>query len=217
MLSSCDYIIPLVLNYRITVEVETPEGIKSGSAVRKVVATRNLAFNPDIPAISSSVSGEAVVIDLGKQGVLFALLNWSSFEEVYQAFPFDGYEYKPEWIRYYRKLKSGTKAELKKHLPKIVTFTDLDNPMSVKLVRGWRFNVETQKHDLVDDFEETIGKGVRLKQVTIEITNDPITWGVVEKLLPWLEKIGGGYLHGGMTSRNAPLGLHGGNFKTGSK
>ena len=44
-----DYIVPSTWRYKITVEVETPEGIKSGSAVREVRAWKNAAklVNPE--------------------------------------------------------------------------------------------------------------------------------------------------------------------------
>ncbi len=175
---------PYALNYRITVEIETPEGVKSGSAVRRVIAAKTLAFNPDVRKIRSNIFGEAVVVDLGKRGVIFALINWSSYEELYEAFAFDGDEFGPEGIRYYRSLKPGTRAELKTYIPKLVTFTDINDPKSVKLVKGYRFNVKTQKFVPVDNFEEIFGKGVHLKRVMIEITNDPVTWGIVDKYRP---------------------------------
>ena len=84
-LASCDYFIPSTWNYRITVEIDTPEGIKSGSAVRKVVATLQPKVTPETKQVSHRVYGEAVVIDLGKRGVVFALIG--SHEEVYKAFP----------------------------------------------------------------------------------------------------------------------------------
>jgi hypothetical protein len=46
------------------------------------------------------------------------------------------------------------------------------------------------------------------------IAGDPITNNLTQRL-PWLAGTKGGYLDGGSTSRNAPLGLYGGDFKTG--
>lgn len=64
-----------------------------------------------------------------------------------------------------------------------------------------------------DHFEELFGEGVKLKSITLEITDEPVTWGVVDEWLPWLKTIKGGYLHGGFTAKSAPLELHGGNFQ----
>ncbi|MGH1404918.1 MAG: hypothetical protein ACRBDL_11835, partial [Alphaproteobacteria bacterium] len=59
--------------------------------------------------------------------------------------------------------------------------------------------------------------GVKLKSVSLEMTRAPMTVGVVGHRLKWLQELGGNYLHGGITSKNAPLGLHEGNFQKGDK
>ncbi|HTK84182.1 MAG TPA: hypothetical protein VL625_03765 [Patescibacteria group bacterium] len=55
--------------YKITVTVETPEGLKTGSAVREIYAKSG---GPTMLAEASSghvdATGEAVVVDLGKRG-----------------------------------------------------------------------------------------------------------------------------------------------------
>ena len=193
--------------YKITVEVETPEGIKSGSAVREVFATSSFAFNPDVSSVYHSVSGEAVVVDLGKRGVLFVLIDWDSYNEFFAAFPYRSENLRDE-IKHYKGLKN-VKASLmqdgvySRKIPTyFVTFKDLNDPLSVE-------GVDNQKMDI------TFGAGVRLKDVTIEPTDEPVTHEI-EKWLPWLTGLKGHYLHGGMTSRNAPLGLHEGNFRTGA-
>jgi hypothetical protein len=84
-----DYVVPTTWRYKITIEIETPEGIKTGSAVREVRAWKNAAkiINPDVAPIEYEVIGEAVVVDLGKRGVLFGLIDWDSYEEVESSFP----------------------------------------------------------------------------------------------------------------------------------
>jgi len=67
-------------NYKLTLVVETPEGQVVGSAVRKVSAQRDPVILQWIPASGyghAGVKGEAVVVDLGQRGVLFALLTGS--------------------------------------------------------------------------------------------------------------------------------------------
>ena len=68
-LTSCGYSLP-TYRYRMTVEVETPEGLRSGSTVIEVK-------NGSGPTggVGSSVRGEAVAVDLGARGILFALLR----------------------------------------------------------------------------------------------------------------------------------------------
>ncbi|MGH1404919.1 MAG: hypothetical protein ACRBDL_11840, partial [Alphaproteobacteria bacterium] len=152
-------------NYRITVEIETPEGVKTGSAVRQVQARLNLPkLNPDVADVLYNVMGEAVVIDLGERGTVFALIGWGSYEEVFSAFPYSKRD-SIEFLNYYKNLKKDKKAELSHDHAKLVTFTDMSDPLSVKLVKGWKFNKKTQKHDPVDDFEALFGAGVKLKSV----------------------------------------------------
>jgi hypothetical protein len=57
-------------------------------------------------------------------------------------------------------------------LPTTITFRDLSDPMSVELVDPR--NIST-----------AYGEGYSLTKVTIELTDDPPTKGIV-KLLPWL-------------------------------
>jgi hypothetical protein len=50
--------------YRTTIEVQTPEGVRSGSAVRKITYHRNRGFFLAEGSPSWKVNGEAVVIEL---------------------------------------------------------------------------------------------------------------------------------------------------------
>jgi hypothetical protein len=182
--------------YKITVNVETPEGLKTGSAVREVTISTATIDAPEVTA-SKKIIGEAVVIDLAKRGVAFAIID-SGYTDVFNAFLFHG-PTTPAGIKYYRSLKAGTKAPLIKGWPRLVYFSDMSNPRSVK-------EIDPRNMDA------SFGDGVSIKDIIIEITDEPVTVGI-DKWLPWLNEIGGKYLHGSHTSREAPLGLHGGNFR----
>ena len=192
--------------YKMTVEVETPEGIKTGSAVREISNSSSPIDLPDVGNPAEN-SGEAVVVDLGDRGTLFVLISDKSDNEFYQAIPSPGYGgTTPKAIEYYSNLEPGVRGELTRMRPKMVTFEDMNDPKSVRLVFS-------ESHEsITDDFEEVFGEGVRLRQIMIETTDEPMTWGI-KNLLPWLQKLQGGYLHGGKTSRGAPFGLYGGNFR----
>ncbi len=207
-------------NYKLTLVVETPEGQVVGSAVRKVSAYREpviLQFLPSLSYAGADVNGEAVVVDLGQRGVLFALLKASSEVNgdakyiVFREFPFrwkdatgenqiGGGELTSEGIRYYRNLEGKKELALEK-LPMLVHFRDIKDPKTVELVDP-------------NDLEKSFGKGVRLVSVTLEMTNEPVTKGI-EKKLPWLEIIHGGYLDGQFASMSNELSnvLHGGDFQ----
>ncbi len=59
--------------YRLSIEVETPEGVAIGSGVLSVRAVDARGLDGMLPL--SGTDGEAVVVDLGKRGLLFALLK----------------------------------------------------------------------------------------------------------------------------------------------
>lgn len=227
--------------YRQTVTIETPEGLKTGSAVREIneywapnddVLSANGATwvfaraKAHLDKMEPALRGEAVVIDLGKRGVVFALLKGGKRGEDYakrlpnEIFPFSGPDYSPEGIAYYSSLKNARAVLDPTDYPIMVTFRDMKDPKSIELVyQNMPVNVQNQSHfdyAVTDRFEELFGKGVKLKEITFEMTDDPVTLGI-DKVLGWLAGLEGGYLDGGFTSRNAPLGLYGGNFKTGEQ
>jgi len=79
------------------------------------------------------------------------------------------FERTAESMKSYRTHKTGKITLTSKQYPEFVQFENLNEPMSVKSVY----------------FEDSFGKGVHLKEVTIEMTDDPVTTGI-EKWLPWI-------------------------------
>ncbi len=184
--------------YKITVEVETPEGIKTGSVVRETRASTDIRIG-DAGGGAAGTIGEAVVVDLGKRQYLVGLLPEGDDLSLAMGGLPPGTR---EGMTYYSHLKEG-KASLmmKGFLPHFVTFKNPDDPMTVENVDG-------------QDLAKTFGEGVALKDVTIEITDAPVTWGALNTYLPWLEGLKGAYLNGShLGSKDVPLGLHAGNFQ----
>ena len=143
-------------HYKITVEIETPEGIKSGSAVREVTVSRQPKIG-DAPSVIFDVRGEAVAVDLGQRGVVFSLINWDSDRDVYYALN----------TMDKNKLKVGMKAILPNnpYFPQFVTFTDLNDPTTLlRLSYG--------------DLSEVFGEGIKTKRVIVEITDDPVEYKI---------------------------------------
>ena len=60
--------------YEVTITVDTPEGVKTGSAVHEISNSKGLFGFPDA-GNPADIEGEAVVVDLGERGVLFALIS----------------------------------------------------------------------------------------------------------------------------------------------
>lgn len=172
-------------NVKMTVTVETPTGDVSGHAVREISneASRSKIDWPHggNPAFER---GEAVVVDLGTRGSVLGLVG--DEERFYKVFPPPNRRPQSnEAMDYYAALPVGTVASLDpEYWPKFVMFTNIADPKSVTLVRGHKFNPATQKYDLVDNCTEFFGEGIRLKSVTLEIVNEPVTWGVVDKFIP---------------------------------
>lgn len=188
----------LQLRYKITINVQTPEGIKSGSAVREFTIDKFKGFNPDKADFNSKIYGEAVVVDLGDKK-LFALINPNSYMEMLYAFPVveKTAPLSPEGIAYYKGLEIGTKTllENKIHWPKFVTFTDMDDPKSVEI--PYMLEGCNRKHpqcdgsnrgmyEKINRMDEFFGEGVKIKNIEIEITDDPAQFGKVKSCLGWL-------------------------------
>lgn len=164
--------------YKMTVTVSTPEGDKVGSAVREVSVKNAL-----LPGHSSGypeVKGEAVVVDLGKRGALFAIMRGVrsgrdyGHQVVFDAFPSPT----NQRLEYYSHLKAGPVELPPDDWPVFVHFKDPKDPSTVEpvLETGWdsprmgRFILKA------DHTEEIYGKGVKIKSVSIEMTKEPITW-----------------------------------------
>ena len=179
--------------YRLTVEVETPKGLRSGSSVLEVDVSEtgeNSITFPEARGISTDVRGEAVAVDLPHGKVLFALLRSQESADAAAGWPIDALKpLRPrgdyDYVRMVRAMKDmGELAVLPRMLPlagqrqersgypMLVTFRDIDDPTSVELVDP-------------DDLAATFGEGVSLKRITVQITDDPVTTGI-EKRLGWL-------------------------------
>lgn len=160
--------------YRITIEVETPEGVKSGASVIEVRVTEKAGWLPQGSGVHTGVGGEAVFVDLGNGKNVIATLGFGP----------TGQEHKLEylaslalnrseegWYRGIRNLKG--RAELTGPLiPTLVTFADLANPSTLEIVKP-------------GDFEKTFGPGYRFRGAWLEMTEDNVTTGIKEKL-PWV-------------------------------
>ena len=191
MLTGCGMIGGESYRFRMTVEVETPEGLRTGSSVYEVTAQNHVELLPDMRGRSRDVRGEAVAVDLPGGRTLFALLKTmgQSGDDnlAYLSMATLDPAYKNDWVESAARISSGdsirspaevspsrTYSDFSKgqNYPMLVTFTDIADPSSVKLV---------DPADLAASF----GPGVKLKRITVEITDDPVTSGI-EKRLGWL-------------------------------
>ena len=168
-------------NQKLTVEVETPNGVRTGSAVSHVYwADANALGN-----YYARYSGEATVVDLGDGRYLFALIGEATKQIAAYTLHKEFGEQRSAYGKLFPKvmLFRGVRNVPDDRYPLLVTFTDIKDPASVVLVDP-------------DDLAATFGPGVSLKRVTLEITDEKMTRDKVELVLPWLSGWSGGMLDG---------------------
>jgi hypothetical protein len=165
---------------KLTVTVETPEGPRSGSAVTAAwfqMTPKWAGVGDSAGASNSSLSGEAVVVDLGEGRYLFALLKgYNEFTGRLAFFPLPPKPLNKEQdAAVYDQLEAlRASTELPRELyPLLVTFADINDPASVARVDP-------------DDLAASFGPGYALSSITLAITDEPVTKGRVEAVLGWL-------------------------------
>ena len=174
--------------YKTTIIIDTPEGEKSGSAVREMTFSMSPCARREVEPCRAEVStkGEAVVIDLGKRGIVFSTMTDSSYYAVFDLFLGSPGE-TIAGVKYYSSLKNA-KASLNQspfptypttQYPMMVTFKDMKDPKTVELVyQSERIRIANQMADeykITDNFEKLFGKGVKIKDVIIEMTDENVT------------------------------------------
>jgi hypothetical protein len=164
-----------------TVAVETPEGVRTGSSVVEVRSWRGKGFpGPEAAQLSSKVEGDAVTVDLGSRGFLFALLrsaNRGSGGEKYAWSllpnpPTSGSD-SNRLRQNFEALKSvkGSVSLPQTDYPLLVRFRDIRRPQTVEKVDP-------------ESLDGAFGAGVRLKSIQVQMTDEPVTTGT-SKLFPW--------------------------------
>lgn len=190
--------------YRLTVEVETPEGVMSGSGVRVAYYFLEPPILPGTGA-SAEIHGEAFPVDLGSRGALFVLLASRSDAgrpDYNEATDFLDIM-TPEWRR------SVRSAAQTRALNSLSIRTTVPVKFMPFLVR-FRNEKDAATVEAVDpeNLAASFGPGVRLKQMTMEtvsrgwwplnefgLTGEPMTRGI-EKRLGWLKSLKTGSITG---------------------
>jgi hypothetical protein len=204
--------------FRLTVEVETSEGLKSGSSVIETTIQDVKVGFPGMVHLDYGVHGEAVFVDLGQDHHVIALLAFGpTGQEQYRlnglvrAALARGRQ--SDWWEEASLRGSGDLPP--DYVPTLVTFTDLNDPKTAQVLYATeiyetREGTNAPRRNVrvaIDRFAETFGPGVRFKRAWIEtvskgiwplslvgITGEPVTRGIEQKL-PWLRSHTG-YLAG---------------------
>lgn len=172
---------PQRYRYRLTVEVVTPEGRRSGSAVRAFIWTRQPTAFTGVD-VHYSERGEAVVVDLPRGRSLFVLLNVTPSNLVEMAVNTGQPSRASVAIQqasasrtmYVVPRKHEFQASNREY-PRFVTFADMANPKSIAAVDP-------------DDLANTFGGGVMLDKITFQVVDDSVT-AKIDGKLPWLKDL----------------------------
>jgi hypothetical protein len=179
---------PRTIRSRLTLVVETPEGERTGSSVTQLTTS----FPGPLGRVQGwRLVGEVVVVDLGARGLLFTTFEsqrgitrggMDRYNAALTLFPRENFRGKyqkdmsnyEEYAAYLDELnRLKPKGELPfKDLPVLVRFRDPKDPTSVELVDPL-------------NLAASFGSGVTLTRASVEITDDPITHGIEDRL-PWL-------------------------------
>jgi hypothetical protein len=177
---------PSTLHYRLTlkVDVDGQPHIGSGVIETRWGDQRYASSLAGGVAWHVFVKGEAVVIDLGQRGLMFATLDGRrdsrcndppSLVAVVLGKTSVG-SMTPGLLRRISEYTSPTKVDVD-CIPMLVRFGDPANPMTAQLVDP-------------NDLSTAFGSGVKLVEATIAITDEQVTRGI-ESTLPWVTGLQG--------------------------
>lgn len=199
---------PTIRNrFRLTVEIDTPTGVKSASNVYEYRAAQ-MTTGP----WANRVEGDAVFVDLGEGRHIIAILAHGERGEWVDKFAI-------AWFEAYKTDTRVTAAmgprELTEfNIPTLVTFGDIRDPKTARVIYAWGRKIEMSPsgavpHDRgpelkIDDIATVFGGGYSFKRAWVEVvpagywpfselglpfnflglTGTPVTRGI-EKRLPW--------------------------------
>lgn len=159
--------------FKMTVEVETPTGVKTGSSVYEVTAKKLVALTSEAAERVMGTRGEALVLDL-PDGPVFALMKTpNDAQDVAlgkMSMAVLDPEFRNNWVESAGRI-SGSWSTLRGEVPRdnwpmMVRFRDINDPRSVAQV-------------------DPVSIGV--KRIVVETTSEDVTVGL-ETRLRWLRR-----------------------------
>ena len=162
--------------YRLTIDVATPDGIKSASSVIAVYGGDVGWGLPETKGLRAHIKGEAAYLDLGSGKNIIALLAHGKSGEN---------SGKMEWLVLGAARAAGQKLKWYQTkdvaepvlltgdlVPTLVTMADPRDAGSVRVV-------------VPDQFESIFGPGYRFVGIHVGVTTDDVTHGI-QHHLPWI-------------------------------
>jgi len=183
---------------KMTITIEKNGQLIRASSVIRLRHHRSETFRG--PAYRGKVFGEAVVLELAAGKYLFALLTNDKTDQYYMTelmrdvfeqdlldagaperksrrFSKSRLQWIGSWLPYVRKLPKNEPHVLERSdYPLLVTFEDINDPKTVKRVSSIFL-------------EGAFGPSYKLKSITLEITDEPVTEGKVENVLGWFYNV----------------------------
>ena len=183
LLSGCGLIdMPASFRFRMTVEADTPQGLKSGSGVMEISGQKLVKMSAQEAAGTIYIRGQAVEVDL-PGGPVFVLVpgQQDMWERVLRAFK-PGRETggAANYMPLVREIATAGSGELKADVP----------PARQDIVTGrmqpnWPMMVRFRDIHAPKSVEQVDPASVGIKRIWVETTRDPVTTGI-EKRLGWL-------------------------------
>lgn len=161
--------------YRLTLEAETPDGLKTASGViePRIIAQPKILTDR---GSHTGLRGDAVFLDLRNGKNVTALLaSGPSAQDFDSPVTLALAAFKIpsctgafcEWRAIAR--TSGARDLSPTLLPTLVTFSDVNDPKTARIIQP-------------SEFEAVFGPGYRFKRAWLEITDEPVTRNIYEKL-----------------------------------
>ncbi len=159
--------------FKMTVEVETPQGVKSGSGVMEVTAHKQVQYTSETRPLVTGLKGEAVVVET-PSGPIFVLLKMPEGDGLDTLHAAATYALTPDlspggWEMFWKAMGrisrswSTLRGEVPRaNWPMMVRFGDINDPKSVQAVDP---------------------QAAGVKRIIIETTSDEVTTGI-EKRIP---------------------------------
>ncbi len=127
--------------FRMTVEVETPEGMRTGSGVYEVGAKNRLKLTAEEGTRDAWSKGEAVAVDLPHGRTLFALLKTGAKHGEMASLSMEAFDpaFKNDIVESAERIEKregivSPAVVAPNSYPMLVTFRDITDPTSVALV-----------------------------------------------------------------------------------
>ena len=181
---------------KVTAEVDTPEGVRSGYAVSEHRGHISRLRSAEISPFNGSVSGEAVAVDLPGGKTLFVVNECRN--SAYACAAFGGgvipYETLPGYVEtdmhdtYARNIETARQGSeaIRKAVGTTAVMPPAYYPMMVRF--GDPANPETVEEVDPANLAASFGKGYAIRKITVEITDEPVTRGMRQRL-PWIDTL----------------------------